>query len=174
MRSKHAVCAAVFAALMCGTAMAEEHVVKAVITNWEPMVTYAKPGDTVKFIQMTGHDTEAIEGMMPEGAKGWKAKLGQEGFSVTLDKEGAYIYKCNPHITTGMVGAIVVGDGAPSNLDALDAALPKVKLGKNMVARTIKKMKEDLKKTGHLKQASELKGANHERSLAARTPRRSS
>lgn len=130
---------------------ADEHVIKAVITNWQPLVTYAKPGDTIKFVQMAGHDTETIEGMFPEGATPWKSQMGQEGFSAKLDKEGAYIFKCNPHMTTGMVGAVVVGDGAPGNLAALDAALPNVKLGKNMVNRTIKKMKEDLKKTGRIK-----------------------
>jgi len=87
---------------------------------------------------------------MPEGAAGWKSKMGEEGFSVKLEKEGAYVYKCNPHMTTGMVGAIVVGDGAPANLAALDASAETVKLGKNMVVRTLRKMKEDLKKTGRM------------------------
>jgi pseudoazurin len=139
------------AVLASANATAAEHIIKAVITNWTPLVTFAKPGDSIKFMQMAGHDTETIEGMFPAGAKPWKAKLGEEGFSVTLDKEGAYIYKCNPHMTTGMVGAVVVGDGAPKNLKALDDALPKVKLGKNMVARTIKKMKQELVKAGRLK-----------------------
>ena len=132
-------------------ALAEEHVIKAVITNWVPLVTYAKPGDTLKFMQMAGHDTESIDGMIPEGATKWKAKMGQEGFSVKLEKEGAYIYKCNPHMTTGMVGAVVVGDGEPKNLAALDKSLNDVKLGKNMVARTIKKMKQELQKAGRIK-----------------------
>jgi len=132
-------------------ALAEEHVIKAVITNWVPLVTFAKPGDTLKFMQMAGHDTESIDGMIPEGATKWKAKMGQEGFSVKLEKEGAYIYKCNPHMTTGMVGAVVVGDGEPKNLAALDKSLNDVKLGKNMVARTIKKMKQELQKAGRIK-----------------------
>ena len=29
---------------------------------------------------------------------------------ITVDKPGAYVYKCTPHMTTGMVGTIVVGD----------------------------------------------------------------
>ncbi|HMM75021.1 MAG TPA: plastocyanin/azurin family copper-binding protein [Gammaproteobacteria bacterium] len=132
-------------------ALAEEHIIKAVITNWVPLVTFAKPGDTLKFMQMAGHDTESIDGMIPEGATKWKAKMGQEGFSVKLEKEGAYIYKCNPHMTTGMVGAVVVGEGEPANLAELDKALNDVKLGKNMVARTIKKMKQELQKAGRLK-----------------------
>jgi len=53
-------------------------------------------------------------------------------------------------MTTGMVAAIVVGDGAPSNLAALDTALNDVQLGKNMVARVIKKMKADLQAKGRI------------------------
>lgn len=142
---------AMFTAFLSAFAHADEHVIKAVITNWMPLVTYVKPGDTIKFVQMAGHDAETIEGMLPKGATPWKTKMGEEGFSVKLEKAGAYIYKCNPHMTTGMVGAVVVGDGAPENLAALDASLDKVKVGKNMVNRTIRKLKEDLKKTGRLK-----------------------
>lgn len=145
------ICAAIALLATSAGAMAEEHVIKAVITNWAPLVTYAKPGDTLKFMQMAGHDTESIDGMIPDGAKKWKAKMGTEGFSVKLEKEGAYIYKCNPHMTTGMVGAVVVGDGAPSNLAELDKHLNDVKLGKNMVARTIKKMKQEMQKAGRIK-----------------------
>jgi hypothetical protein len=70
---------------------------------------------------------------------------------VKLEKEGAYIFKCNPHITTGMVGAVVVGEGEPVNLAALEASVNDVKLGKNMVARTIKKMKQEMQKAGRIK-----------------------
>lgn len=132
-------------------ALAEEHIIKGVITNWVPLVTFAKPGDTLKFMQMAGHDTESIDNMIPEGAEKWKSKMGEEGFSVKLEKEGAYIFKCNPHITTGMVGAVVVGEGEPSNLAALETAVNDVKLGKNMVTRTIKKMKQELQKAGRIK-----------------------
>ncbi len=151
MISKKTVLMAMLAAFLSANVNADEHVIKAVVTNWMPLVTYVKPGDTVKFVQMVGHDTETIEGMFPKGATPWKSKLGEEGFSVKLKKKGAYIYKCNPHVTTGMVGAIVVGNGVPKNLAALDASLSQVKVGKNMVKRTIRKLKEDLKKTGRLK-----------------------
>lgn len=148
MRTVKAVVALTLGLGLGANAMAEEHIIKGVITNWVPLVTYAKPGDTLKFMQMAGHDTESIDGMIPEGATKWKAKMGEEGFSVKLEKEGAYIYKCNPHMTTGMVGAVVVGDKAPANLGQLDASLNDVKLGKNMVARTIKKMKQELEAKG--------------------------
>lgn len=138
---------AVAAVLLAQSAVAEEHVVQGVVTQWKPLVLFAQPGDTVKFMNMTGHDTEAIEGMIPEGAEGWKSAMGAEGFSIKVEKEGAYIYKCNPHITTGMVGAIVVGDAnPPANLAALETNLPNVKVGRNMVNRTIKKMKKALEK----------------------------
>jgi pseudoazurin len=140
--------AGLLSVLFVQQSLADEHIIKGVITNWVPQVTYAKPGDTIKFVQMAGHDSQTIDGMIPEGATPWKANMGQEGFSVKLDKEGAYIYKCNPHMTTGMVGAVVVGAGAPQNLAALDTSAESVKLGKNMVVRTLRKMKEDLKKKG--------------------------
>jgi hypothetical protein len=88
--------------------------------------------------------------MVPAGAAKWESKMGDEGYTLKVEKEGAYIYKCTPHMTTGMVAAIVVGDGAPSNLAALDTALNDVPLGKNMVARVIKKMKADLQAKGRI------------------------
>ncbi|MFZ9888833.1 MAG: plastocyanin/azurin family copper-binding protein [Myxococcota bacterium] len=148
MRVKISMVMGLLSAALTHQAAADEHIIKGVITNWVPQVTYAKPGDTIKFVQMAGHDTQTIDGMIPEGATPWKAAMGAEGFSVTLDKEGAYIFKCNPHMTTGMVGAVIVGEGAPKNLAALDTSAESVKLGKNMVVRTIRKMKEDLKKKG--------------------------
>ena len=94
-------------------AQADEHIVQAVVTQWRPMVTFAKPGDTIRFTGMAGHDTQTIEGMIPEGATTWQSKLGEEGFVATVDEEGAWIFKCNPHMTTGMVGVVVVGDARP-------------------------------------------------------------
>ena len=100
--------------------------------------------DTVRFKNMTGHDTDH-RGDAARRRPGWKSQLGEEGFSVTLDKEGAYVYKCNPHISTGMVGVIVAGDARPPvNRAALDAGLDNVKVGKNMVARVLKKLDQAL------------------------------
>ena len=132
--------------LMAGaTVAADEHVIEGVVTQWRPMITFAKPGDTIRFNSMTGHDTQTIEGMIPAGATPWQAKLGEEGFTATVDKEGAWIFKCNPHMTTGMVGVVVVGDARPpANMKELEASLPNVKVGRNMVNRAINKMKEAL------------------------------
>lgn len=135
-------------AMVLGTGLslsvvAEEHIVKGVVTQWKPLVTFAQVGDTIRFTSMTGHDTATMEGMIPEGATPWQSALGEEAFTVTLDKEGAWVYKCTPHITTGMVGVVIVGDARPpANLEALEANLGNVKVGKNMVNRALKKMKQ--------------------------------
>ena len=102
---------ALASALWSQIAVADTVEVKAVVTKFEPTVVFIKPGDSVKFTNMAGHDTVAIEGMIPDGAKPWKSAMNEE-FSVTLDKEGAYVYKCTPHVGNGMLGAIVVGEGA--------------------------------------------------------------
>ncbi len=142
---KNTVVIGVGAMLLAAAAQADEHVVQAVITQWRPMVTFAKPGDTIRFMGMAGHDSQTIEGMIPEGATPWKAKLGEEGFTATVDKQGIWIFKCNPHMTTGMVGVVVVGDARPpANRAALEASLPNVKVGKNMVQRALKKLDQAL------------------------------
>lgn len=138
-----------FCAVLLGAASgvnAEQHVIEGVVTQWRPMITFAQPGDTLRFKNMTGHDTETIEGMYPEGAESWKSKLGEEGFAVTVQQEGAYVFKCNPHITTGMVGVVVVGDAErPANLDVLIGNLSNVKVGRNMVNRALKKLDKALR-----------------------------
>ncbi len=130
-----------------GASSAEEHVVKAVVTNWDPLVVFVKPGDTIRWTNMAGHDTASVEGMLPEGAATWHSKMGEE-VVMQFDTPGAYIYKCTPHVSAGMVGAIVVGDGSPGNLAQIDAALETVPDAKNMVARAIRKMKMELEKRG--------------------------
>lgn len=97
---------------------AEEHVVAAAATSFKPMHLFVKPGDTVKWTNMTIHDSVSMEGLIPEGAEHWTGKIGQE-IAVTLDVEGVYIYKCTPHYPLGMVGAIIVGEA--NNMDQLDA-----------------------------------------------------
>lgn len=84
--------------------------------QFEPMLLFVKTGDTVIF-KTTGsgaHNSQSIEGMIPEGTKGWKEDINKD-ISVTFEKEGFYGYKCNNHYIMGMVGAIVVG--SPSNLE---------------------------------------------------------
>lgn len=79
----------------------------------------AQPGDTISWKNMSTHNTKSIE--VPEGAQHWEGKL-NEDFHVTLDKPGAYVYECVPHASMGMVGVVLVGDGKPANLDAINAS----------------------------------------------------
>jgi pseudoazurin len=93
---------------------------------FEPAAIKAAPGDTIKFIPVDkGHDAAAMKGMIPEGVEEFKGKMNEE-LSITLDKEGAYVVKCTPHLGMGMVALVVVGEGAPANLDAVKTGkLPK-------------------------------------------------
>ena len=52
------------------------------------------------------------------GAATWKDGMGQK-VSVTLDKEGVYVYQCMPHAMMAMVGVVVAGRA--SNLDDIKA-----------------------------------------------------
>jgi len=122
---------------------AEEHVVKAMVTKYEPAVVFVQPGDTVTWTNMAGHDSVSLPGMIPEGAAAWQSKMG-ETFTVTLEKEGAYVYKCSPHVSLGMLGAIVVGANPPANLSAIDEASRTTKEPKGMVKRVVKQLKQAL------------------------------
>jgi pseudoazurin len=121
--------AAVSATTMLG-ASAAEHEVKMLNSGetgrmvFEPAFLQIEPGDTVTFLATDpGHNAESIKDLIPEGATAFKGKLG-ETILVTFDVEGAYAYKCAPHVGMGMVGMIVVGDH-PANLDAIaEARLP--------------------------------------------------
>ncbi len=125
---------------------AEEHEIDTRANRWVPVVLFVAPGDTIVFRGMSSHETELIEGMGPEGAMPWRSELDAEGFTITLDVPGAYVYKCHVHMTAGMVGAIVVGDGAPQNLAAIRAALPEVELGRVFVERVVGRLERELRR----------------------------
>lgn len=95
------------------------HVVTAQGLKFEPMVITIQPGDTVAWENMPTHDTQSIEGLIPDGAEAWHSELGKN-YERTFTVEGIYVYKCTPHIGAGMGGAIIVGK--PTNLDAIIAA----------------------------------------------------
>lgn len=110
-----------------GVAQAADHQVKMVnkdsegrVMQFEPAFLKVAPGDTVTFVPTDkSHNSEAIKGMIPEGAGGWKGKINEE-VTVTLSEPGVYGYKCTPHVGMGMVGLIQVGDSA-ANLEAAQA-----------------------------------------------------
>ncbi|WEK06780.1 MAG: pseudoazurin [Candidatus Devosia phytovorans] len=83
---------------------------------FEPAGLRIAPGDTVTFVPTDkGHNVESIKEVLPEGAEAFKGGMGKE-VVVTFTQEGLYGIKCLPHFGMGMVAAIVVGDGAPTNL----------------------------------------------------------
>lgn len=143
-RKNSVVLTSIIAASLCAfAAQAAEITVTARVTQWDPLVVFAKPGDSIRFVSMSGHDTAAIEGMIPEGAEMWHSKMGEE-YSVTVQKEGAYVYKCTPHVSEGMVGVIIVGDQAPANWAAIESN----PANKSTVARAVRKAKKALEEKG--------------------------
>ena len=121
----------------------QTHTIKGVVTQFRPLVTFAKPGDTIVWENMNGHDTVSMKGMIPEGAKPWKSKLG-ETFSLTVDKEGAYLFKCEPHASLGMMGAIIVDNA--DNLESIKESVDTSGEPKGMVKRVIRHVEKELKK----------------------------
>lgn len=94
------------------------HTVTAQGLIYDPLVVKIAPGDTVFWTNMSTHNTESLEGLIPEGAEMWSSKM-SENYSHTFTQEGIYIYKCVPHFGAGMGGAIIVGE--PVNLEQIKA-----------------------------------------------------
>ncbi len=128
--------AGVLSLLMLGvsaSALAEEHTVQAKATAFDPVALKIEPGDKVRWTNMSGHNVNFEEGNIPEGAEAFASSLG-DNVSKTFDKEGVYLYKCDPHFAMGMVGAIIVGE--PKNMDAVE------KNAKGMYKRALIKAKK--------------------------------
>ncbi|MCX4189783.1 plastocyanin/azurin family copper-binding protein [Methylophaga sp. OBS3] len=94
------------------------HTVTAQGLVYNPLVIQIAPGDSVGWTNMSTHDTQSIEGLIPEGAEPWHSAM-SENFQRTFTQEGIYIYKCTPHFGAGMGGAIIVGQ--PVNLEQVQA-----------------------------------------------------
>jgi pseudoazurin len=95
---------------------------------FEPAVVKAAVGDTVTFKATDmAHNSASIEGMIPEGANTWNGAMSQD-VTVTVNKEGVYVYQCTPHSMMAMVGVIQVG-GSLSNMDDIQAKVASVKAG---------------------------------------------
>ena len=95
---------------------------------FEPAVVKAAVGDIVTFKATDmAHNSASIEGMIPEGANSWNGAMSQD-VTVTVNKEGIYVYQCTPHSMMAMVGVIQVG-GSLSNMDSIQAKVASVKAG---------------------------------------------
>ncbi|MDO8826748.1 plastocyanin/azurin family copper-binding protein [Methylophaga sp.] len=97
-------------------AQSKNHTVTAQGLIYEPLVVTIAPGDSVSWTNMSTHNTESLEGLIPEGTEMWISAM-SENYSRTFTQEGIYIYKCTPHFGAGMGGAIIVGN--PVNLEQI-------------------------------------------------------
>lgn len=119
--------AALLVSLIAFPALAETWEVKMYNRNehgsmiYEPEYLKIAPGDSVKFVKThPGHNAATIDGMIPEGAEGFKSKINEEDFTISLPVEGSYAIKCSPHYGMGMVMLIEVGENAPAPVFAED------------------------------------------------------
>lgn len=113
----------------------ERHTVQARATAFDPVAIRIKPGDTVSWTNMSGHNVHFEAGNIPEQAETYRSSLG-DNVSRTFDVEGVYLYKCDPHFAMGMVGAIIVGE--PTNLEAVEEN------AKGMYKRALAKAKQEI------------------------------
>lgn len=122
MKYKHSVSPLLLSLTLLVSAPAHtaEHVVNMLNTGkegtmvFEPSFVKATVGDTIIFkpTQKGAHNSASL--LVPSGAKTWKSSPDAE-FKVSVDKEGVYLYACEPHKVMGMVG--VIQAGKPVNLE---------------------------------------------------------
>jgi pseudoazurin len=140
---------AFISALQFSTVYAADHEVKMLNNGkggsmvFEPATLKVAVGDTVKFVP-TDAAHNAASYSFPEGATAWKGETGKE-ISVTLDKEGIYIYQCDPHKVMAMVGVIQVGEA--KNKEAAEKSAKELAksfaLNKNRLEKYLKKLSEE-------------------------------
>ncbi|QFT56438.1 Pseudoazurin precursor [Microbulbifer sp. THAF38] len=105
---------ALLALVMASTsALAADHEVKMLnqgkdgMMTFEPAFLNVAVGDTVTFLPTDmAHNSRSV--LSPADGDSWNGSMGEK-VSVTLNKEGVYLYQCDPHLPLGMVGVIQVG-----------------------------------------------------------------
>ena len=111
-------------ALVAQSALAADHTVKMLNTGkdgsmvFEPAFVKVAVGDTVIFTPSEKGAHYSMSLLTPAGAKPWKG-LPDVEHKVKIEKEGVYLYVCEPHKVMGMVG--VIQAGKPTNLAAAKA-----------------------------------------------------
>lgn len=129
-RFAHAL--AIAALLVAASAQAKDVVANMLNTGqegnmvFEPSYMQVAVGDTVVFkpAQPGGPNTASL--LVPAGATPWSGAFDKET-RVKIDKEGVYLYYCQPHKVVGMVGVIQAGQ--PVNLAAAREAAKKERAG---------------------------------------------
>jgi pseudoazurin len=109
---------------------------------FEPSFVKAKVGDTITFVskEKGAHNTASL--LVPKDAKTWQSKPDTD-FTVKVEKEGVYLYACEPHKMMGMVGVIQVGKAG--NLkeaqDLAKAESAKMSMNKDRFEKALKEVK---------------------------------
>lgn len=111
---------------LSGSAFAANHEIQMLNSNehgsmmFEPMLLKANVGDTVTFKAVNkSHFVQSRA--VPEGAEKFASEEDQE-ITITLDKEGLYVYTCPVHRAMNMNGIIQVGNDL-SNRDKAEKAV---------------------------------------------------
>lgn len=111
------------------------------LMTFEPGFSQIQTGDTVTFIP-TDKTHNSASAFVPTGAKTWVGKM-DEKLTVKFDKEGLYIFKCDPHLPMGMAGVVQVGK--PTNLEAAKQEAEKMSknfaMNKDRLAKYLAKAK---------------------------------
>ena len=107
------------------------------IMAYSKRVINVNSGDNV-FWKATdkGHNVEFVT--IPNGAKGFKSKLGKDA-NYTFTTPGVYLYQCTPHKMMGMIGIVIVED----NYKNLDSVKKTKMIGKSK--KVLKQLVKDLK-----------------------------
>lgn len=125
--------------------LSKEHVIKAVGMKWKPELLVINPGDSVKFVDMMGHDTQSMGTLTPLDYGGWKSTMGEENFTIEFDEKGIYFHKCNPHVNAGMFGAILVStEISESEFNRLSVNAKELGIGGPAVRKIFKRVSKKI------------------------------
>ena len=98
--------------VFAGSNVAAAKVIKIEFTEFDTYsleIIHIDVGDTVEWIPTNeGHNVEFI--MTPKTVFFPKKSEMNEFHSIVFQEAGIYVYGCTPHLNTGMLGLIVVGD----------------------------------------------------------------
>lgn len=149
MKVKTVLKIAALAAALSGTAIASAatYTVKELDNGpggsfvFAPDYLHVQPGDSVEFVPANaGHDSHAY--LVPQGAQEWQSEVGKP-ITVTLTKEGVYLYECVPHHVMGMLGVIEVGK--PVNKAAAEKAAASMEAQQVMNKGRLEKLMAEVK-----------------------------
>jgi pseudoazurin len=115
--------------------LAADHTIKMLnngasgVMVFEPAFVKVAVGDTVIFEPTQTGSHYSVSATVPEGAASWRG-LPDKPLRVKIEKEGIYLYVCEPHLVMGMVGVIQAGKA--TNLKEATAAGKKAEAGFSM------------------------------------------